>query len=52
MDDDYFVINGGCCTVREKFYPVRSIVHLVLRELIDRHASDRRSHLAIRQKCG
>ena len=41
LNDDHFGINGGCCTVREKFYPVRSIVHLVLRELIDRHASDR-----------
>lgn len=41
LDDDHFVVNGGCGSLREKFYPVRSIAHLALRELIDRHPDDR-----------
>jgi hypothetical protein len=40
MDDDHFVINGGCGTLREKFYPVRDITHLALRELAAHHPDD------------
>lgn len=41
MDDGHFVVNGGCGTLREKFYPVRTIARLALRELIARHPGDR-----------
>ena len=41
MDDDHFVINGGCGIQREKFYPVRCIVQMALRELIVHYPDDR-----------
>jgi hypothetical protein len=41
MDDNHFVVNGGCGTLREKFYPVRSIARLALREVASRHPVDR-----------
>ncbi len=34
MGDDHFVVNGGCGTLREKFYPVRSIARLYLYGLL------------------
>ncbi len=41
LDDGHFVVNGGCGTLREKFYPVRTIARLALRELIARHPDAR-----------
>ncbi|MBL9131968.1 MAG: HEAT repeat domain-containing protein [Verrucomicrobiaceae bacterium] len=41
LDDDHFVVNGGCGTLREKFYPVRSLARLALRDLAARHPEDR-----------
>jgi hypothetical protein len=40
MNDDHFVVNGGCGTLREKFYPVRGIARLALNELIAHHPGD------------
>lgn len=40
MDDDHFVVNGGGGTLREKFYPVRCIARLALREVASRHPDD------------
>lgn len=32
LRDDHFVVNGACGTLREKFYPVRSIAQMALQE--------------------
>ncbi len=32
LQDDHFVVNGSCGTLREKFYPVRSLARLALQE--------------------
>ncbi|MDZ4404423.1 hypothetical protein [Prosthecobacter sp.] len=40
MDDGHFVVNGGCGTLREKFYPVRCIARLALWEVVARHPDD------------
>lgn len=32
LRDDHFVVNGACGTLREKFYPVRSIAQIALQE--------------------
>ncbi len=34
LQDDHFVVNGGCGTLREKFYPVRTIAQIALREVM------------------
>jgi len=34
LQDEHFVVNGGCGTLREKFYPVRIIAQLALQELV------------------
>lgn len=41
LDDGHFVVNGGCGNLREKFYPVRCIAQMALRELITRYSDDR-----------
>lgn len=33
LQDPHFVVNGGCGTLRELFYPVRGIAQIALREL-------------------
>jgi hypothetical protein len=42
LDDDHFVVNGGCGNLREHFYPVRGIAHAALREMAARHPHDQR----------
>ncbi len=34
LQDDHFVVNGACGTLREKFYPVRSIAQVALRDMM------------------
>ncbi len=34
LQDDHFVVNGGCGTLREQFYPVRTIAQIALREVM------------------
>ncbi|WP_395752298.1 HEAT repeat domain-containing protein [Prosthecobacter sp.] len=34
MQDDHFVVNGACGTLREQFYPVRSIAQVALRDMM------------------
>lgn len=41
IDDGHFVVNSGCGTLREQFYPVRYIAQMALRELIVRYPDDR-----------
>jgi hypothetical protein len=37
LNDEHYVVNGGCGSLRERFYPVRSMAHLALREIAARH---------------
>gem|GEM_PF-1321655 len=41
LDDDHFVVNGACGSLRERFYPVRNIARASLREIAARHPEDR-----------
>ena len=41
LNDGHFVINGGCGTLREKFYPVRGIARLALLETAAKHPENR-----------
>jgi hypothetical protein len=34
LQDDHFVVNGGCGTLREKFCPVRVLAELALQEVV------------------
>lgn len=41
LQDEHFVVNGGCGTLREKFYPVRNIAQMALQELMaERYPGD------------
>lgn len=33
LKDDHFVVNGGCGTYREQFYPVRNMAQIAMREM-------------------
>lgn len=33
LKDDHFVVNGGCGTYREQFYPVRNLAQIAMREM-------------------
>lgn len=37
LQDDHFVVNGACGTLREKFYPVRNIAQMALQEVMAEH---------------
>lgn len=41
LDDEHFVVNGGCGSLREKFYPVRAIAQITLREMNAHRAGDK-----------
>jgi hypothetical protein len=34
LQDEHFVVNGGCGTLREKYYPVRVLAELALQEVM------------------
>lgn len=34
LQDEYFVVDGACGTLREKFYPVRTLARLALKEVM------------------
>jgi HEAT repeat protein len=41
LQDDHFVVNGACGTLREKFYPVRNIAQMALQEVMaERYPDD------------
>ena len=47
LQDEHFVVNGGCGTLREKFYPVRIFARLALQELVATGALSRAEVLRI-----
>lgn len=49
LRDDHFVVNGACGTLREKFYPVRSLAQIALQEAMAGGALSRAEVVRIRE---
>lgn len=49
LQDDHFVVNGACGTLREKFYPVRSLAQMALQEAVAGGALSRAELVRIRE---
>ena len=49
LQDDHFVVNGACGSLREKFYPVRSLAQMALQEAMAGGALSRGEVARIRE---
>jgi hypothetical protein len=53
LQDPHFVVNGACGTLREKFYPVRSIAQVALKEIMaERYPGDDKLRILSRRLNG